>query len=70
MSTVSSVVDGGVYGGGVHEDGNSDGNPATSQTATGDITFFDLDVTDTHTVAVTPPAGAIGTLALFRLRRF
>jgi VCBS repeat-containing protein len=27
--------------------------------ATGTIKFFDLDVTDTHTVTVTPPAGAL-----------
>ena len=34
----------------------------TFETASGSIKFFDLDTTDTHTVSVTSPAGAIGSL--------
>ncbi|MEO7246193.1 MAG: VCBS domain-containing protein [Rubrivivax sp.] len=48
-------VDGGIFTGGVKED--------TTFSAAGTITFVDLDVTDTHTVAVNPLAGAIGTLS-------
>lgn len=51
-----------MVGGSVVEDGNDDADLGTVETISGSIKFFDLDSADTHTVTVTPPAGAIGTL--------
>ena len=57
VDTLESTVAGSVV-----EDGNDDSNASTVETVTGSIKFFDLDTTDTHSVSVTPPAGAIGSL--------
>ena len=49
--------------GSVVEDGNEDSNTSTSESASGCIKFFDLDVTDTHLVTVTPPGSSFGTFS-------
>ena len=51
----------------VVEDGDSDSSLATAQSATGTLTFVDLDWTDSHSYSTTPPAGALGSIALLQL---
>lgn len=46
----------------VVEDGDSDANDATAQSASGAIEFFDLDLGDSHVVSVAGPAGPYGAL--------
>lgn len=56
------VIKNGPQAAGVVEDGDSDASASTAQSASGSLTFFDLDLTDSHVVSVATPAGAYGTL--------
>jgi len=51
-----------IIAGTVVEDGNDDSSLVTAESADGSMKFFDLDTTDTHTVSVIAPAGALGSL--------
>ena len=56
------VIKNGPQAAGVVEDGDSDASASTAQSASGTLTFFDLDLTDSHVVSVATPAGAYGVL--------
>ena len=53
----------GVVTGGVVEDADTTPSPTDSLSASGSITFFNLDFTDNHNVAVAAPSGALGVLS-------
>lgn len=50
-------------GGTVFENGSTDANPATAETTSGTLSFFDFDDSDNHVVTVSAPAGALGNLS-------